>query len=537
MAGIGLEAVRGNVTSAVQRMSATQRLTLGLAFVATVAGMFTVSRLTGGTTMATLYAGLEPKTAAAVVEQLDAQAVPYELVDGGQVIKVPAEQVDSLRIGLSAQGLPDSGEGWSILDNQGITTSQFDQRVGYQRAMEGELARTIRAIDGVTDANVHLVIPKDDLFVADNVKPSASVLLVTKGDQALSPMQVQAIVNLVSSAVEGMTPAEVSVTDQSGRILAAPGDSEGAQSMEGDSQLRAKEKYEKDVKTDLESLLSTVVGPGLAVVNVAADLDFDSVQTTSEQYEPIQGTDGAQAILNQTSRNERYRDANGATEAGVLGVETPTTVAATTATTTNTGGTAVNDPNVKYSLDERDASYAMNKVVTTSQRAPGAIRSLSVAVLLDEKAIDPARLAEIQSLVSAAAGIDTNRGDTLAVSLLPINETVRSTIDASNTPAEVTPAGLDLVGLLRTIGTVVVALVVILFGLRSLKGGKRKVVESVSLTELEGGVPALGAGARTDDGVGAIDPPEVRLQNLIANQPDDVAGVLRTWLNEAEVVR
>ena len=537
MAGLGLQAVRSNVTSSVRRMSGPQRLTLGFAFVATVAAMFAVTRLTGGTPMATLYADLEPESAAAVVEQLDADAVPYELLDGGRVIKVPAAQVDSVRLGLSSQGLPDSGEGWSILDKQGITTSEFDQRVGYQRAMEGELARTIGAIDGVEEASVHLVIPKDDLFTGDAVQASASVLLVTKGGQELAPMQVQAIVNLVSSSVEGMTPDQVSVTDQSGRILAAPGDSGAVAGLQGDSQLRARRDYENEMETDLESLLSTVVGPGLAQVSVTADLDFDAVQTTSEQYEPIKGEDGSQTLLNQTSRQELYRDAAAADATGVLGVETPGTDAtgATTSTTT-AGGTA--DTSVKYSLDERDADYAMNKVVTTADKAPGQVKQLSVAVLLDETAVDAARVTEIQDLVSAAAGISADRGDTLAVSLLPINEQVRTTIEAANTPAEVEGAGLDLIGLIRTIGTVIVALVVILFGLKSLKrDGGRKVIDSVPLSELEETLPALSAGALGQLGLTEEDeePAELRLQTLIANQPDDVAGVLRSWLSDEEL--
>ena len=538
MAGLNLQAVRSSVTGSVSRMNGPQRLTLGFAFVATLAAMFAVTRLTGGTPMATLYADLEPDSAAAVVAQLDSQAVPYELLDGGRVIKVPAAQVDSLRLELSSQGLPDSGEGWSILDQQGITTSEFDQRVGYQRAMEGELARTIGAIDGVQEASVHLVIPKDDLFAADDVKASASVLLVTKGGQELAPMQVQAIVNLVASAVEGMTPDQVSVTDQNGRILAAPGDSGAVAGLEGDSQLRARREYENEMETDLESLLSTVVGPGLAQVSVSADLDFDSVQTTSEQYEPIKGEDGSQTLLNQTSRQELYRDAAAAGETGVLGTETPGTDATGAATSTTTAGS--NDTSVKYSLDEKAADYAMNKVVTTADRAPGQVEQLSVAVLLDETAVDAARVTDIQNLVSAAAGINTDRGDTLAVSLLPINEQVRATIEAANTPEEVEGGGLDLIGLIRTIGTVIVALVVILFGLKSLKrDGGRKVIDSVPLSELEDAVPALSAGALGELGLTEAEeePADQRLQSLIANQPEDVAGVLRSWLNDEELVR
>lgn len=539
MANLGLQSVRANVTSSVKRMTGPQRITLGLAFAATVGAMFAVSHLTGGTPMSTLYTNLDSAAAAAVVAQLDAQAIPYELLDGGKVIQIPAAQVAKVRLDLSAQGLPSSGAGWSILDNQGITTSEFDQRVGYQRAMEGELAKTIKAIDGVGDANVHLVIPKDDLFSGDTVKASASVLVVTKGTQSISPTQVQAIVNLVSSSIQGMTPDQVSVTDQSGHILAAPGDTKAAVGLEGDSQLRAQRSFEDGVETDLESLLASVVGPGLAQVDVTADLDFDAVKTTSESYEPAKTADGAQSVLNETSRSEIYRDGAAAAETGVLGIETPTTQPTTSTTTgTGTGGSATNstttDPKAKYTLAERNANYAMNKVVTNAEQAPGAVKKLSVAVLLDETAIDASRLPEIQQLVTAAAGIDTNRGDTLAVSLLPINQAVKANIDAANAPADTGGSGLDIIGLIRTIGTVIVALVVIFFGLQFLRkgAGGRKVIDSINLSELETATPALGAGAVND--AEPIEPPETRLQTLIANQPEEVAGVLRSWLSEAE---
>jgi flagellar M-ring protein FliF len=173
-------------------------------------------------------------------------------------------------------------------------------------------------------------------------------------------------------------------------------------------------------------------------------------------------------------------------------------------------------------------------VVTNADNAVGEVASLSVAVLLDETAVDAARLPEIEQLVQAAAGIDAERGDTLAVTLLPIDEEVRAAIEAATAATETAESGgLDLIGLIRTIGTIVIALVVIFFGLRFVRGGKkRQVLDSVALEELESGPLALEAGDETR-ALGEL--PEAKLHNLIANQPDDVAGVLRSWLNEEEV--
>lgn len=527
----GIEAVRQDVAASVQRMTVPQRLTLGLAFAATAIGLFLVSRVTGGTTMGTLYGDLDPEAAAAVVDQLETQGIPYELGNGGRVVTVPADQVHKVRLDLSAQGLPDTAEGWSILDNQGITTSEFAQRVGYQRAMEGELAKTITAIDGVSEANVHLALPEDDLFVADDLQASASVLLVTGGSQEITPTQVEAIVNLVASSVEGLTTDRVSITDQTGRLLAAPGDGNAVVGLEGDSQLRAQKGFEAGLEADLEAMLAAIVGPGLALVNVTAELDFDSVVTVTEQFEPMESVDGRQIMVAETTRAELYQGAGaGEVDVGELGVETPPVA--------DVGGGDGAD-GVNYSLDERDATYALNKVVTNAENAIGQVSSLSVAVLLDESAIDAGRIGEIETLVAAAAGIDADRGDTLAVSLMPINEQVREAIVAANAPAAVDEgSGLDLIGLIRTAGTVVIVLLVLFFGLRWLRTGK----DDVRVEDLDGqpalgtgpgeGVPQLGA-ALGEEAVEA-EPPDEVLTGLIANQPEEVAGVLRSWLNEGE---
>jgi len=394
--------------------------------------------------------------------------------------------------------------------------------------MEGELAKTIAAIDGVNDANVHLVMPEDDLFVDDDIQASASVLLVTGGPESIGPTQVEAIVNLVSSSVEGMTADRVSVTDQNGQILAAPGEGRGVVGLQGDSQLRARRELEAALEADLESMLSAVVGPGLAIVNVAADLDFDEVSTVTEQFDAPQAGDGSQVVLGETTRSEQYQNADIDGETGILGTEVATEEDLVT------GETATEGQGLNYELDERDATFAVNKVVTNAENAVGEVTSLSVAVLLAEDTVDAGRVPEITEMIAAAAGINAARGDTLAVTLLPIDEEVRASIEAATAEAEAEAAGLDLISLARVIGTVVVALVVIVLGVWFVRrSGQREVLDSIALEELESGPLALAPGERA---VAAGELPEARLGALIANQPDDVAGVLRSWLNEEEVV-
>lgn len=541
MAAVDIEAIGRSAAQSAQRMTGPQKATLALAFVATAVGMFVMSRVTSSTPMGTLYGDLEPEAAAAVVDQLESQGVPYELLYGGRTVQVPADQVHALRLDMSAQGLPNSAGGWSVLEDQGLTTSAFDQRVGYQRAMQGELARTIAAIDGVSQANVHLVIPEHDFLADDNVEASASVLVST-GGEALAPMQVDAIVNLVASSVEGLTADQVSVADESGRVLAAPGDGSGVMGIEGDTQLRAKRAYEAHLESDIESMLAAVVGPGLAIVAVEADLDFDSVTTVTEQYQPARTEDGQQMLIEETTRAEQYSDPDAEADTGSpLEVEVPEEE---TGQTTDGEDLGANDGlgtggGLDYSLDERDARFAVDKVVTNAEQAAGDLTSLSVAVLLDETAIDAARVGEIESLVVAAAGIDAERGDTLAVTLMPLNEDFRATAEANATETEGSASGgFDIVGLIRMVFASLIALLVVVLSLRYLARASKEAAEpEVTPIELDSGPSqaALPQGENADEDED-LEPADVRLESLIANQTDDVAGVLRSWLNEAEEV-
>ncbi len=550
MAG-NLQVIGQNAATSVQRMSGPQRVTLALAFAATAIGVYLVAQATGSTPMSTLYTGLEATAAADITRELDSQGVPYELLDGGRIIQVPSSQVHNLRLNLAGQGLPNSGGGWEVLEGQGITASTFEQKVAYQRAMEGELAKTISSIDGVGSANVHLAIPENDILADDGKHATASVLLMADSSD-ITPMQVDSIVNLVASAIEGLSPNQVSVSDAAGRVLAAPGEGNGVVGLQGDTQLRAKRQFEAVMESDIERILATVVGPGHAVVNVAAELDFDSVVTVTEEYRPNETTNGEQVKLDETTREELYRgdeatdDNGGQVEVEVPEDEEPLDGNADGDIDADREAAAGADDgdlddDIQYRLDEQDARYAVDKVVTNSESAVGTVTSLSVAVLVDEAAVDAERLGDLETLVAAAAGVNTDRGDSLAVTLMPMNETFLASIDATEAAGElgageVAAGGLDIIALARTVGTVIVALVVLILGLRYVsRGSKRKVIESVDLAELEGtSVAALGAGQAEEQDNG--DPPEIKLQSLIANQTDEVADVLRSWLNEAEEV-
>ncbi len=532
MAGFGLEAVKTNVTSSVTRMTNAQRLTLGAAFLAVAVALFAVSRIAGSVPMRSAYTNLDPAVASDIVDQIKAQGYEFDLVDNGRTIRVADDKVDAVRLVVASQGIVvDGQDGWGVLDGQGLTSSNFEQRVGFQRAMQGELAKTIETIDGVLSANVHLVMPEDDLFTNDDIAASASIVVNT-GNATLHPEQVTSIVNLVASGVEGLTPERVSVSDSQGQVLKAPGDDPQV-GLEGDGQLRMTRQWETALEQDIEEMLSKAVGPSRAVANVTVDLDFDQVNQVSEVFTENVSEDGSQVAVNEDTRVEQYGGDQGQTEVGVLSEEVAEQDSTTSAADGSEGGS-------NYSLNEINTEYAVNKTITETRQAPGRIKALSVAVLLDEGAADAAVLSELEALIAGIAGINPERGDQIKVSIVPFDEAVSEAIDLQAT-SEPEVAGLDILGIARMAGTVLVGLVVLFLGLRSLKAGaKREVLDSVDLRQLPaGGSPALGAGGEeTDEDGEIIERPkrEDSLSELIANQPDDVAGLLRSWLDDEVAV-
>src|SRR3712207_6298167 len=201
------------------------------------------------------FRNLSGQDASAMVEELSASGVPYELADGGATVLVPQDQVYDMRLKMSGQGLPAQADtGYALLDKQGITTSEFMQKVGYQRALEGELGKTIKSIEGVKAATVHLVIPQKDIFSDDEKHPTASVLVASQAGKELDNQQVQAIVHLVASSVEGLDPDQVTVAGADGTVLST-GDGKGLTGGAGDVRSQQTQQFETRMNTALQAML------------------------------------------------------------------------------------------------------------------------------------------------------------------------------------------------------------------------------------------------------------------------------------------
>src|SRR5208282_4716113 len=229
-----------------------------------------------------LFTDLTFEDSAAIVKELDRQGVPYELRNDGNIVMVPKDRVARLRMALAGDGLPKGGGiGYEIFDkSDALGTTSFVQNINNLRALEGELARTIRALDSVQAARVHLVMPERPLFSRDKVEPSASIVLKVRG--ALEPQQVRAIRHLVASAVNGLKPQRVSIVDETGQLLADGASGESDNSI-GDERRAG---FEKRMRNEVEAIVSSVVGAGRARVQLSADFDFNKITQTSDKFDP-----------------------------------------------------------------------------------------------------------------------------------------------------------------------------------------------------------------------------------------------------------
>ncbi|MGQ9853572.1 MAG: flagellar basal-body MS-ring/collar protein FliF [Candidatus Oleimicrobiaceae bacterium] len=286
--------------------SPVQKMVFVVTLAAIIAGFIFLLRWATRPEFVTLYSELELKDGEKVVEMLRGARVPYRIVDGGRAILVPSSRVYELRMKLAAEDLPRSGRiGYEVFDKKDIGVSEFVQSVNYQRALEGELARTIQALSEVEFARVHLVFPKERLFKEDQQKPTASVLLRLRPGARLSEAQVAGIANLVANSVEGLDQRKVTIVDSQGKILSDNTDQDSLVGLSS-NQLELQKKVETYLQQKAQSMLDGVLGPGNAIVRVAAELNFKKADKVAESYDP-----DLAAVLSQENMEETSGDTSG----------------------------------------------------------------------------------------------------------------------------------------------------------------------------------------------------------------------------------
>ncbi|NII51929.1 flagellar basal-body MS-ring/collar protein FliF [Frigoribacterium endophyticum] len=466
--------------------SVAQKTIVVILVAALALGAFALTSWLTKPTYTPLFSGIDPVDASAIVEQLKADGVPYQLTAGGQTILVPEESVYQERLTAAAAGLPSTnGEGgYSLLDTMGVTSSEFQQDVTYKRAIEGELAKTIMAMKGVKTASVQLAVPEESVFVSEQKDPTASVFVETQGGATLTDQQVQAIVNLTSASVEGMKTTDVAVTDASGAVLSQIGTGAvgGAGDQAGD--------YETKVQSSVQAMLDKVVGVGNSSVVVAADLDQDAGTRVTESFS--QPTTGPIA-LSESSTTEQYgAGAAGAGGTGATGVLGPDNIAVpnntATAGGTAAGGAAGDDGYVNESATKNNA---VDKTTETMSVPSGGVSRQTVSVALDANAAKNVNLQSINDLVTAAAGIDAARGDDVQVALVDFDTSGADAAKEALAAADAAAADAAMWSTVRTVGIVsAIALAIIVAMIVFAKRSRRQAREEIDLGELSAGAPA-----------------------------------------------
>ena len=465
------------------------------------------------------YSGLAPEDSAAIADHLENQGIPYEIGGGGSTVSVPANQVAEVRIQLAQQNLPSGGTvGMELFDKTDFGATDFNNQVNYQRALEGELARSINTLEGVRGSRVHLVMPDEAIFAEDQEMASASVLLQLGSGASLTQDQIRGITNLVANSVEGLTQEHITIIDESGRALFDGAAMSGNYGFGGTStQLELQRAYELSLQRDIEQTLAQVVGVGRSAVTVRALMDFDEVTETATEFAAADQSVPRSSVTVQETFN-----GNGLTVTGVPGTDA------------NDASVAADDAasgNSQYSRTETTVNNEISSTTSVTNRAPGQIERLSVSVVLDES-VTAAQEAAITSAVAASVAFDQVRGDTLSVSRIPFDASVRDSLIAP--VGDGLAAYLDYLKLVIPILAIILAFVLVMLLLRSLS--KRQLaLPTFAAPRLlsEPMMPALAnVSVPMQELAPSRDPHEARVLSLADQNPRAVADVVQTWMRE-----
>ncbi|MBP8613401.1 MAG: flagellar M-ring protein FliF [Firmicutes bacterium] len=457
----------------------------------------------------TLWSNLDPTDAGQIVNELEKQGIPYKLTDGGRTIKVPAEQVYKTRLSLATIGLPSSGiVGFESMGSSGIWSTDFERQVQYVRALSGELTRTIKAITGIEDARVHIVLPDPSVFINENKTATAAVLVKTMPGYELSSSSVRGIVNLVSSSVEGLTPSNVTVVDASGKLLSQQSGYDYASNGElpPNSVLELTSNTERELEQRLLSLLTPVLGPGNVVCQVRAELNMDQVKITDTEY-----TSEPPGILRSSQETTEIYQGTGSVVGGAAGgLDVPSYV------TPGEGET-------QYQHTDIVENFEVNQRTTETIVTPGAIKRLSVAVVVNKNLEEDLKDSIVET-VSAALGLDSSRQDQISVTGVFFDTTLADAIGNVLAPEEAFP---------RTYIYAAVAGVVVVLGIAIFLMVRRRKRKD---EEVELPIPDIFV-----EDIPAI-PPEAlarqrsreNVERLAKTNPEVVATLIKSWLLEDE---
>ena len=385
------------------RLAMPQKMMIGAVVVGTVVLLGILIGFLNEPDMTILYTNLAEDDAAKVVNELSSQKVTYKIEDNGKTIKVPQDVVYETRLSLASKGIPSAGVvGYEIFDKNTMGMSEFVQKLNYKRALEGELSRTITEVDGVDAARVHIVIPEKSIFKDEEKLPTASIVVKLRSTNSLSNENISAILNLVSSSVEGLEQNRITLLDSRGRLLSKNED-ENSMIVSTSKQYELKQSVEKYLAQKAQSMLDNVLGVGSSIVQVTADLNFDQVEKSMEQYDP----DTQVAISEQTVSNEN------------TGINT--------------------SDSTSQNLQNTTTNYEVSKTIQKVVEGTGNIKKLSVATVVNDASTEVKnkdkvevvtkprsqdQMNKLEQIIKNALGFDAARGDNFSIVNIPFENNV-----------------------------------------------------------------------------------------------------------------
>lgn len=499
-----------------------------------------------------LFSNFNDRDGGSIVAELQKLNVPYKFAEGGGAILVPANQVHDIRLKLAAQGLPKGGNvGFELMENQKLGVSQFLEQVNFQRALEGELARSIQALAAVQAARVHLALPKQSVFVREQQKPTASVLLNLHAGRALDQQQVSAIVHLVASSVPELTLKNVTIVDQSGNLLSDQPKSMGAKGLDA-SQLKYVQELQQSIIKRVESIIAPIVGANNVHAEATADVDFSQVEQAAETYRPNQSPESS-SVRSQQNSESQNTSTNPSGVPGALTNQPPAPATAPLTTPPNTAGAATSTP--VSSRKDTTINYEVDKTIRYVQQPMGGLKRLSVAVVVNykkdidkngkvtAKALTEAEKAQITDLVKEAMGFNKERGDSLNVVNSPFAGIEKEVIP--ELPLWKQPENIQLA---KEAAKYLFAGLIMLYLffrvlkpiIRKLTGADEKEKAALEAPETDPQIEEIGPdGAIIDPNLTEIGMTQYQ-QNLIlakemaTNDPRVVANVIKGWVNGNE---
>jgi len=545
-------AVPASFAGRIAAMPARAKLSTGIGLAALIGIGLALAMNAGQSDYKVLYANLSDKDGGAVVAQLSTMNVPYKVQQGSGAIMVPASQVPDLRLKLATAGLPKgSVSGFELMDSARFGQTQFQERLTFQRGLEGELTRSIGSLAAVQSARVHLALPNQNGFFREQQKPAASVLLTLHPGRTLDRAQLAGIVHLVSSSVPELDPKAVSVLDQTGTLLTGGADASHGAGLDA-TQLQYVNQIESGYAKRIYELLEPIVGHDNLRATVAAEIDFSQSEATSEEFKPNQGADASVSIRSQQT-TEQGGAAGGALPSGVPGAASNQPPIAATAPLTGASQPLQAAPlaGATGSGGRREAvtNYEVDKTVRVTRNASGTVKRVNAAVVVNhgqtvdakgKKTAVPLTSDEIDkltALVKESIGFKQDRGDSVKVINAPFKIETSGGRSPIETPWWRAPDTLDLVRAAAFPAALAIVALLVFFGLvkpgmRAALGPKLPTKPGARLDAIaddSNSLPALPAPAA----VRAGEHIESARQMARAN-PAAVAGILRNWVDGSQ---